>query len=511
MNKKEYDVIIIGAGMGGLICGAILAKEERAKVLVVEKLTEIGGRILTFGKQHGTDYSTEQFEKLLMQGVWSHAYYSEPDLKTIIEKKKVFHDYILEGGWHAMSGADRCRYALIAKSLGKTIPVKPVIGMAYWEDGKWFQMPEFTRHWPKSSHDERKRVAYKRQLISVDEAAEYDHMSLKMFMESMTDDELVKDYYYMLAAWQYGINDMERVSAGEWIKCQNATAAVGRHLIYGGGMGEVVGGIKTVADIFASIIEENGGEVRTGCRVKEVVIKNWKAQGVVMEEKNGSEEIKARNVVSSVPPTQGLLYKIIDEKYFPEELKQRIDSWYPLGALTGFCVLKEQVETEYPKGQWLAWLPNVGDLNPVGGRLCFGMEQTDLIDPSRCPEDRCLLQVCVILSRKGRDEVGDLEFMNKLGDRILDFLRNQYPQFDSILDWYYFTRHLMVYPIEDAPGMVWDRRLPPQHPGVRNLFFTGDGAKKWDVGSNGAAHAAVITASALSGRNYLKLLPPYWR
>jgi phytoene dehydrogenase-like protein len=38
----RYDVVVIGAGLGGLTAGAILAREGR-KVLVIERSNSVGG------------------------------------------------------------------------------------------------------------------------------------------------------------------------------------------------------------------------------------------------------------------------------------------------------------------------------------------------------------------------------------------------------------------------------------------------------------------------------------
>ncbi len=43
MDKREYDVIIVGAGLGGLVCGALLAKWG-LKILVLDKNKEPGGK-----------------------------------------------------------------------------------------------------------------------------------------------------------------------------------------------------------------------------------------------------------------------------------------------------------------------------------------------------------------------------------------------------------------------------------------------------------------------------------
>lgn len=44
---KEYDVIIVGSGLGGLLCGAILSREGY-RVCLVEKNDKIGGALQTF-------------------------------------------------------------------------------------------------------------------------------------------------------------------------------------------------------------------------------------------------------------------------------------------------------------------------------------------------------------------------------------------------------------------------------------------------------------------------------
>lgn len=46
-EKYDYDVIIIGAGISGLICGCYLAKAG-LKVLIVEKNANPGGYCVSF-------------------------------------------------------------------------------------------------------------------------------------------------------------------------------------------------------------------------------------------------------------------------------------------------------------------------------------------------------------------------------------------------------------------------------------------------------------------------------
>ncbi len=50
LKKDEYDVIIIGAGIGGLTCGCYLAKAGM-KVLIVEQHSKVGGCCTSFKRK----------------------------------------------------------------------------------------------------------------------------------------------------------------------------------------------------------------------------------------------------------------------------------------------------------------------------------------------------------------------------------------------------------------------------------------------------------------------------
>ena len=48
-EEKTYDVLIIGSGMGGLVCGYILAKEGYS-VCILEKNRQLGGNLQIFSR-----------------------------------------------------------------------------------------------------------------------------------------------------------------------------------------------------------------------------------------------------------------------------------------------------------------------------------------------------------------------------------------------------------------------------------------------------------------------------
>lgn len=67
--SKRYDVIIIGAGIGGLICGTKLAKEG-LKVLIIEKHNRVGGCVTSCRKKgYNFDYGAHIFGSCNKEGI----------------------------------------------------------------------------------------------------------------------------------------------------------------------------------------------------------------------------------------------------------------------------------------------------------------------------------------------------------------------------------------------------------------------------------------------------------
>ncbi|MES2621279.1 MAG: NAD(P)/FAD-dependent oxidoreductase [Bacteroidota bacterium] len=55
-SSKKYDIVIIGSGLGGMVCATILSKEGK-HVCVIEKNEQIGGSLQTF-KREGVTFDT---------------------------------------------------------------------------------------------------------------------------------------------------------------------------------------------------------------------------------------------------------------------------------------------------------------------------------------------------------------------------------------------------------------------------------------------------------------------
>jgi phytoene dehydrogenase-like protein len=496
--------------MGGLITGALLAKLDRRRVLVLEKEAEIGGRVLSYGGPHGT-YTEKEYRQLLQGGSGVRVARTQPALGEIIEEKGLFRNYIIDSGWHGVSAGNRCRYSLLAKALGKSLPVAPQVGLLFCQDGEFLELTEVVKSWPAASRKERNRIAHERLCVSTAESGALDHVDLHSYLESVTPDPLVRDYFTLMAKFQTGINDAGEISAGDWIRCNNMTSATGAHLSHGGGMGDVAGGFKNIANCFADVIRESGGEVRTNARVRRIVIDDHHAAAVDVEygrHDRASETIEAPVVVSNLP--MDTVYGIVPEGHFPKEMRERIAHIQPMTGILGHIGLRGLLEHHWPKGMFV--LDALPGPSVKGGQPAFGFEQTSVIDPGRVVRGNGhIVQCWVGLWTRDPDEAHDRELVDRLIDAQLDWFRRQYPDFDDLLDWFIFVVAERVYGITPTPGFIGDRRPTVQHPTIRNLFFTGDTVTQTDYGTSGAAHGGMLCANAISGRDFLTLLPEYMR
>jgi len=345
--------------------------------------------------------------------------------------------------------------------------------------------------------------------MSYDEAIQYYHVNIRDFLTAKTDDKLVQEYYETMSKFQFGINDVNRISAGEWILCNNMTSQTGRDLSTGGGMGDVTGGFKMVANVFAEVIRECGGDIRTSAKVEEVNINDYQVKNVVVETADGdAEKIETKRLVSSIPLPQ--IFPLIPEHHFPEDMVKKIKNIYTMPGILGHIKLKDKIELEWDKAMFV--LNELPGIELRGGQPVYGFEQTSVIDPSRIINgDGCYIQNWVGVSSKDPDEIHDLALMKKVWGKMLDFMRKQYPDFDNMVEWMICVAAGNLYGINPGPGSIGENRPSVKHPLVNNLFFTGDTVTQWDVGSSGTAHGAVLCANAVSGQDHLTLMPSYQR
>jgi phytoene dehydrogenase-like protein len=246
-NFMNYDVIVIGAGLGGLTAGAKLAKEGK-KVLLIEQHDRPGGYATTFTRG---DFTLE---------VGLH----EMDGPAPGEMKmKIFNDLGVSGNVPFIPVPDFYRFLNNRREV--TIPHDPE---------KATQI--LSRHFPGEIDGIK---AYFDQILKPSgEVLKMDKQdsSIGEFLDSIIQEEDLK--LILLGNLGYFHDDPYTLSLAYYSISQGS--------YYRNGASFIKGGSQQLSDYLTSYIREHDGEVRLNHLVTGILTENNQVKGVLLQQKN---------------------------------------------------------------------------------------------------------------------------------------------------------------------------------------------------------------------------------
>jgi len=317
---NTYDAIIIGAGHNGLTSAAYLAKSG-LNVVVLEKNDYIGGAAVTRELHEGWFYSNASYVcSMLRQAIHRdldlsrHGLLLVPylgtvnfgdDGTTLTAYTNSEADY-LELKRHSPHDADSMfrfradlgRYALfIRKTLLRTPP-----------DPTSFRL-----------RDIKEFLFLGKQMWSMGEKEIYEYvrfftMSAAEFLEDYFENDLIKSA--MAGPGIIGTALGVYSPGSAYILLHHVMGDVDGNI---GAWGLARGGMGAISNAIASALRQNGGEIRTNAGVRNLLVKNRKATGVVLE--NG-DEIHARIVVSNLDAKRTFT-KIVNREDLPPGIYEK--------------------------------------------------------------------------------------------------------------------------------------------------------------------------------------------
>jgi len=283
MSKNQslhmhYDVIIIGAGLGGLTAGAKLAKEGKS-VLVLEQHDRPGGCATTFKRR---DFTME---------VGLH----EMDgIHTRDIKKRIFDDIGLGERVTFLQVPEFYRF--INETYDLVIPHDP-------EEAKALLKKTFPGE-EKGIDDYFYHVLNVRRVMVAHKGK--PDRSVGVFLDEIIGDEDLK--LVLLGNLGYYHDDPYSLS---WLYYLNAQGSY-----YGGTASFIQGGSQRLSDALSDLIKEQEGEVRLNQLVTSLDYQGDKVSGVSFKEMRGKnkgqiEQATATQIImnGSVPGLCGLLSK----------------------------------------------------------------------------------------------------------------------------------------------------------------------------------------------------------
>ena len=274
----NYDVIIIGAGLGGLTAGAKLAKEGKS-VLLLEQHDRPGGCATTFKRREFTmEVGLHEMDGLHPRDI----------------KRRIFDDIEL---------GDRVKflpvpefYRFINEGYDLVVPHDP-------EEAKALLKKAFPGE-EKGIDDYFYHVLNVRRVMVAHKGK--PDRNVGVFLDEIIGDEDLK--LVLLGNLGYYHDDPYSLS---WLYYLNAQGSY-----YGGAASFIQGGSQCLSDALSDLIKEQGGEVRLNQLATSIDYQGDKVSGVSFKEMKGKnkgriEQASSAQIImnGSIPGLSGLLSK----------------------------------------------------------------------------------------------------------------------------------------------------------------------------------------------------------
>jgi len=322
--SQSYDAIIIGSGIGGLTCGAFLARSGM-KVCVLEQHDKIGGYAHSFKRGKYNFESSIHSVPMSDDGVIYHLLriLGIDDTIETIELPEMCRFDSPEFSFSIPSKKDDILYALYDNFPNE----KQNLNLLFKEANKIYSVmtePFFTY---KYDFEEKKR-----NFVS-----QYRNLSYKSYIDSIISDERLKNIFYSL--WLCAGTSPDYGSALFHFMMFVVHLMDGSHYCKTG--------FSSFANALSSVIIENGGEIKTCSRVTEIVTDGRKIRSVKIEK---GEEFEADIFVSNISPY--LIHnELLYEKSRSKRWIRRLNNLQPsVSAVAVYLGMKPEVGEIVPAG-----------------------------------------------------------------------------------------------------------------------------------------------------------------
>jgi len=292
----EKRVIIIGSGLGGLVCGYILAKNG-FRVTVLEKNAQIGGCMQTFVRR-GVKFETGMhYIGSIEEGQLLHSFFNYLSLLSDVKLRsldKQAYDIISIGGerFPFANGAEN-----FTEQLTQYFPNERKSLQNYWQ-----AIREATESSPLHSL----RTTEGQIVLNPNHVKQ----SYDVFLESITQNELLR----LVLAGNLPLYAGERGKTPMYIP-----AFIND--FYNRSAYRIVGGSETIAQSLARSIRAMGGEVISSAEVVKINCNDRQAVSVTLH--NG-DELRADYFISNMHPAR--MVEMLETNLIRKSYRDRIMS-----------------------------------------------------------------------------------------------------------------------------------------------------------------------------------------
>jgi len=517
MSAEKYDAIIIGAGLAGLTAGALLACEEKKRVLILEREDFLGGRIVSFTGEggdlilHGNKLGIDGYKKT-MRSVYAWVNRSEPDLETIF-RDGMLDGYSFEAGGHVTFWGTQGRVGYLLEYLGIPVDLPGNEGFTVLdpEQEALFPFQKGGGYDWMSLESNRTAKRLLREMLTAPEPvlAEWDRISFDQWLTERTDDRKVYEYLAAVASIHMVMGEPKMMPAGDFIRFMHTAGRIGMNLISGStGIVPKPGFVK-IAEQMAEKITACGGEILTGAAVEDVLFENQRVTGVRASIGGEEKTFHTNRAVCTVPIRK--IWSFLPKHLFPEPMVKKVETeFFSVGMLTGYVAVNYDVFSRAgmnPKSWLLAPSVIKAEEGYIGDVDIISVMSSNF-SPSLSPDGKHLLGYSIALTD------GELRNKQKV-DHVIDVSRNLFqkvfPDLQENTLWEIWTCSDKGF--GDWPP-IGDRRPDTTLQDLEGLYFAGDGygEKTWGSGMDAAIYSGILAVDAMFDGDYVeKVLPDFHR
>jgi all-trans-retinol 13,14-reductase len=490
-ENMKFDVVIIGGGLGGLLCGNILGREGY-KVCILEKNHKLGGSLQTFGRKACIFNTGLNYTESLDEGQVLHQYFRYFGL---IDKNNFRR--LDEDGFDVISFPD-AKYKL-------------AIGQERFKESLLRDFP-FQRDG---------LINYQKKINSI-------CSSVPLY--NLSDTTL---NFFDNAAMGIGAADFIRSEITDY-RLQNIIA--GNSLMYAGherktplmihaivnksfieSAWRIVDGSHLIVNILEKSILNSGGTIRKNANCERFIIENNLIKAV---ELNTGEDIEATSFISNTHPEQviRMIGPLKSMRFFSERITDLEDT---IGMYTLYIVFKKNSfpylnHNLYHFNQDNAWV--AGDYDPSKWPQMYTFMPTATSGSDYYAQSASVITYMQFDELKKWENTftghrGDdyLQFKQDKAERLLSELEKHYPGFRSCVEAFYSSTPLTWRDYTgtrsgSAYGILKDFNKPieatilPQTR-IPNLFLTGQNINVHGI--LGVTISSVLTCGSIVNINEL--------
>ncbi len=365
MAKKDYDVIVVGAGFGGSACAGLLAKRG-LNVLLVEKNARAGGKATTFSKKGFTHTA------------W--VVISAPVVDTILQKVLDELGMSHKAELVSFPGKQECIYR---NPSGQYKPMPPMPASTAMD-------PNIIFDWLGVKQEDREESLKCMMDLSLMPSAEIDKLDNLSFAQWLGKYKLPPAVYAFLLG---PVADGCFVVPFDALSASEAVRSLQDIFLRNGGV-FCKGGFGRLADTYAEAVTANGGTVMMRTRTEKILVEQGKVTGVVTNKGTFRAPIVISN--AGLQPT---VLKLVGEEHFDKGYVNYIRELIPsLGFMgTRYYLSRKVIEAPYgvifsDKSAWNLerWIKEAKTLN-LPDEITVWFEIPDNYDPGAAPAGKQML------------------------------------------------------------------------------------------------------------------------